>query len=174
MKPVWVLYHASHGEGSYSLFSQGTWDISCASNVPQPKAGSWDFTLPLAPPSHPSTYTQLVSPSPCIRSSKGKSKVTLEAKDTKAQENVTSEIVQISAPVLPYPASYLKSCESKELHGSPHESIFFKKSAFSLHRSIVDLQHCINISCMRNYFPYTQTCIHSFLDSFPIQDITDY
>ena len=58
---------------------------------------SWDFTLPLAPPSHPSTNTQLVSPSPCIRSSKEKSKVTLETKDSKAQENETSENVLISA-----------------------------------------------------------------------------
>ena len=54
---------------------------------------SWDFTLPLAPPSHASTNTQLVAPSPRIRSSKEKSKVTLEAKDSKAQENVTSENV---------------------------------------------------------------------------------
>ena len=125
MKPVWVLYHASHGEGSYSLFSQGTWNISCASNMPQPKAGRWDFTLPLAPPSHPSTNTQLESPSLCIRSSKDKSKVTLEAKHTKAQENATSDNVQISAPSLPSSTSYLKSCESKELHGSIHVSFFF-------------------------------------------------
>ena len=67
------------------------------SGVPLPslqcRLGSWDFTLPLAPPSHPSTNTQLVSPSPRIRSSKDKSKVTLEVKDSKAQENVTSENV---------------------------------------------------------------------------------
>ena len=43
MKAVWVGYHASHGEGSYSLFSQGTWDICCASNVPQPKAKELGF-----------------------------------------------------------------------------------------------------------------------------------
>ena len=60
---------------------------------PNPRLGSWDFTLPLVPPSHPSTITQLVSPTPCIRSSKEKSKVTIEAKDTKAQENLTSENV---------------------------------------------------------------------------------
>ena len=59
----------------------------------KPRLGSWDFTLPLAPPSHPSTNTQLVSPSPCIRSFKDKLKVTLEAKDTKAQENATPDNV---------------------------------------------------------------------------------
>ena len=75
----------------------------------QPKDMEMDFTLPLVPPSHPSANTKLVSPSPGIRSSKDKSKVTLEAKDTKAQENVTSDNVCISAPVLVYPASYLKS-----------------------------------------------------------------
>ena len=53
MKLVWVLFHASRGEGSCSLFSQGTWDIRCASNVPNPRLGSWDFTLLLAPPSPP-------------------------------------------------------------------------------------------------------------------------
>ena len=37
--------------------------------------------------------TQMVSPSLCIRSYKDKSKVTLEAKHTKAQENVTSDNV---------------------------------------------------------------------------------
>jgi len=37
--------------------------------------------------------TQVVSPSLCIRSYKDKSKVTLEAKHTKAQENVTSDNV---------------------------------------------------------------------------------
>ena len=46
MKPVWVWFHASHGEGTYSLFSQGTWDISCASNVPQPKARLLGFHSP--------------------------------------------------------------------------------------------------------------------------------
>ena len=60
---------------------------------PNPRLGSWDFTLPLAPPSHPSTNTQLVSPSPCITASKDKAKVPLEAKDTKAQENATSDNV---------------------------------------------------------------------------------
>ena len=46
MKPVWVWYHARHAEGSYSLFSQGTWDISCASYVPQPKARELGFHSP--------------------------------------------------------------------------------------------------------------------------------
>ena len=66
MKPVWVWYHASHGEVSHSLFSQGAWDI-VPQTCPSPRLGSWDFTLPLAHPSHPSTNTQLVSPSSCIR-----------------------------------------------------------------------------------------------------------
>ena len=60
---------------------------------PNPRLGSWDFTLPLAPPSHPSTHTQLMSKSPCIRASKDKSKVTLEEKDTTAQENANSDNV---------------------------------------------------------------------------------
>ena len=60
---------------------------------PNPRLGSWDFTLQLEPPSHASTNTELVSPSPCIRSSKDKSKVPLEAKDTKAQENASSDNV---------------------------------------------------------------------------------
>ena len=60
---------------------------------PNPRLGSWDFTLPLAPPSHPSTNTQLMSKSPCIRASKDKSKVTLEEKDTTAQENANSDNV---------------------------------------------------------------------------------
>ena len=45
MKPLWVWY-VSHGEGSYRLFSQRTWDISCASNVPQPKARELGFHSP--------------------------------------------------------------------------------------------------------------------------------
>ena len=40
------LISASHGEGSYSLFSQGTWDISCASNMSQPKATELGFHTP--------------------------------------------------------------------------------------------------------------------------------
>ena len=96
----------------------------CLKRSPNLRLGSWDFTLPLVPPSHPSTNTQLVSPSPCIRSSKDKSKVTLEAKYTKAQENATSGNVSIFAPSLPSPASCLKSCKSKELHESIHERIF--------------------------------------------------
>ena len=46
MKPVWVWFHASHGEGSYSLFSQGTWDVSCASTMLQPKARELGFHFP--------------------------------------------------------------------------------------------------------------------------------
>ena len=59
----------------------------------QPKDMELDFTLPLVHPSHPSTNTKMVSPNPCIRFSKDKSKVTLEGKDTKAQENATSDNV---------------------------------------------------------------------------------
>ena len=72
---------------------------------------SWElgFHSPTVSPSHPSTNTQLVSPSPCIRASKDKAKVPLEAKDTKAQENVTSDNVQISAPSLPSPASFTRN-----------------------------------------------------------------
>ena len=84
MKPVWVWYHASHGEGSYSLFSQGTWDISCASNVPQTKARELGFH---SPPFPSFNYHPVGVPS------KDKSKATIEAKVTKAQENVTSENV---------------------------------------------------------------------------------
>ena len=138
---------------------------------PNPRLGSLDFTLPLAPASHHSTTTELVSQSPCIRSSKDKLKVTLEAR--KAQENATSDNVSISASTLPSPASYLESCESKELHESLDISIF-QNSYFNLYRSIVNLQYCINISCMGNQFPYTYTCIHCFLGYFPIQVITDY
>ena len=140
---------------------------------PNPRLWTCDFTVPLAPRCNPSTKTQLVSTSPCIRSSKDKSQVTLEAKDSTAQENSTSDNVCISAPSLPSPASYLKSCESKELHGSLHVNIK-KKSGFKFYRSVVDLQHCINISCMGNKLFYTYICIHSFLDSFPMQDIIDY
>ena len=92
---------------------------------PNPRLGSWDFTLPLAPPSHPSTNTQVLSPSLCIISSKDKGNVTLEAKDTKAQENEASDNVLISAPTLPSPASYLESCRSRETHGSLQINIFF-------------------------------------------------
>ena len=116
---------------------------------PKPRLGSWDFTLPLAPPFHPLTNTELVSQSLCIRSSKDKSKATLEANDTKAQENATSDNVSIYAPSLLSPASYLESCEFKELHESLDISVF-QNSAFNLYRCIVNLQYCINISFMGN------------------------
>ena len=121
----------------------------CRNYVPTQRYGAWIFHSPTSTSHSSSNNTQLVSPSPCITSSKDKSKVTLEAKDTKAQENETSDNVSISAPSLPSPALYLKSCESKELHGSLHVSIFFN-SGFHLYRSVIDLQHCINISCMGN------------------------
>ena len=100
----------------------------CRNYVPTQRYGAWIFHSPTSTSHSSSNNTQLVSPSPCITSSKDKSKVTLEAKDTKAQENVTSENVSISAPSLPSPASYLKSCESKELHESLHVSIRKKKN----------------------------------------------
>ena len=105
-----------------SVFT-GNWDYVVPQTCPNPRLGSLDFTLQLESPTHPSTNTELVSPNPCIRSSKDKSKVTLEAKYTKAQENATSGNVSIFAPSLPSPASCLKSCKSKELHGSLHVSI---------------------------------------------------
>ena len=70
-------------------------------------------------------------------------------KDNKAQENATSDNVQISAPILPSLTSYLKFCKSKELQGSVPVSIILN-TGFNLYRSVVDLQHCINISCMGN------------------------
>ena len=89
---------------------------------PNPRLGSWDFTLPLMPPFHPSTNTAGVS-KPLYQILQRQIKVTLEAKDTNAQEKATSDYIQISSPILPSPASYLKSCESKELHRSLHVSI---------------------------------------------------
>ena len=77
----------------HGLFSHGTWDISCASNVPQPKARELGFHSPTSTPLSSCNYTQLVSPSPCIISPKDKRKLTLEAKDNKAQENATSDHV---------------------------------------------------------------------------------
>ena len=62
-------------------------------------------------------------------------------KDTKAQENATSDNVSISAPTLASPASYLESFEFKELHESLDISVF-QNSAFNLYRSIVNLQYC--------------------------------
>ena len=70
-------------------------------------------------------------------------------KDTKAQENATSDNVLISAPTLPSPASYRESCESKELHESLDINIF-QNSAFNLYSSILNLQYCINNSYMEN------------------------
>ena len=71
MKSVWVWFHASRGEGSCSLFSQGTWDIRCASNVPQPKARVLWFHSPTSTSLSSCNYTQLGSPNPCIRYSIG-------------------------------------------------------------------------------------------------------
>ena len=46
MKSVLVWFHTSHGEGSYSLFPQRTWDISCVSNESQPKDRELGFHSP--------------------------------------------------------------------------------------------------------------------------------
>ena len=40
--------------------------------------------------------------------------------------------------------------------------------------SIVDLQCCISFCYTAKWISYTYTYIHSFLDSFPIQVITEY
>ena len=40
--------------------------------------------------------------------------------------------------------------------------------------SIIDLQCCDNFCCMKKWFSYTCTCIHSLSDSFPQQIITEY
>ena len=125
MKSVWVWFHASRGEGSYSLFPHGTWDISCASNMSQPKARKLGIHSPTSTSHSSFNFTQLVSLSSCIRSSKDKWKVTQEPKDTKAQENETSYHVLISALTLPFPASYLEYCLSKEPHGSLQVTFFF-------------------------------------------------
>ena len=152
-------------EGSCGLFSHGTWDMNCASNVPKPNASELWFHCPTSTSVSSCNYTQLVFSSPCIRYSKDKWKVTLESKDTKAQENETSYHVLISALTLPFPASYLEYSLSKEARGSLQVTYFFKNWAFNLYRSIVYLQYCINISCMGNQYPSTYTCIYSFLDS---------
>ena len=57
MKQVWIWYHASHGEGSCSLFSQEIGTYVVPQTCPNPRLGSLDFTLQLKPSSHPSTNT---------------------------------------------------------------------------------------------------------------------
>ncbi|MGE2748026.1 hypothetical protein, partial [Escherichia coli] len=61
--------------------------ISCASNMPQPKARELGFHSPTSASLFSFNYHPAGVPS------KDKSKVTIEAKDTKAQENATSENV---------------------------------------------------------------------------------
>ena len=117
----------------------------------QPKTMELGFHSPTSTSYSSCNNTQLVSPSPCIRYSKDKRKVTPEAKDTKAQENKASDNVLISAPTLSSPAPYLESCRSRETHGSLQVIFFFfSKLIFNVYRSIVYLQYSINISCMGN------------------------
>ena len=93
MKPVWVWIMQVMEREATACFHRELRIQVVPQTFPNPRLGSWDFTLPLSPPSHPSTNTQLMSPSPCIRASKDKSKVTLEEKDTTAQENANSDNV---------------------------------------------------------------------------------
>ena len=46
--------------------------------------------------------------------------------------------------------------------------------SFNFYWSLVDLQCCISFRCTAKWISYTYTYIHSFLDSFPIQVITEY
>ena len=47
-------------------------------------------------------------------------------------------------------------------------------SFFNFYWSIVDLQCCVSFRCTAKWVTYTNTYIHSFLDSFPISVITEY
>ena len=91
----------------------------------QPKSRTLGIHSPTSTSHSSFNYTQLVSLSSCIKSSKDKSKVTLEAKDMKSQENETSYHVLISALALPFSASRLEYCLSKEPHGPLQVTIFF-------------------------------------------------
>ena len=59
---------------------------------------------------------------------------------------------------------------SCNLFPAPVSFFFF---LINFHWSIVDL-HCVSLRCTAKWFGYTYTYIHSFLDSFPIQVITEY
>ena len=57
--------------------------------------------------------------------------------------------------------------DRREEKGQSHWLSYFFKS-------IVDLQCCVNFRCTEKWISYTDTHIHSFLDSFPIQAIAEY
>ena len=76
--------------GKLQSVSHGTWGISCASNVSHHKPRVLGFHSPTSTSHSSCNYTQLRSPSPCIRSSKDN---------------------------LPSPASYLESCTLKKPMG---------------------------------------------------------
>ena len=92
---------------------------------PNPRLGSWDFTLPLAPPSHPSTNSELVSQSLCIRSSKDKSKVTLEAKTPKLRK-MKSQIMSQFLPPLCHLQHHIWNPVSLKISMILQTSAFFK------------------------------------------------
>ena len=138
-KLVWVLFHSSHGEGSYSLFSHGTWDKSCASNVPQPKARELGFHSPTSTSLSSCNYPQLVSLSPCIRSSEDKLKVTVEAEDTEPLENesLRSCLDFYTHSAIPSTISGILCVKRTQWVSTGNQ--FFLNCPFNLYRSIVYL-----------------------------------
>ena len=80
-------------QGKLQSVSHGTRGISCASNVSQPKPRVLGFHSSTSTSLSSCNYTQLGSPSPCIRYSKNKLKVTQESTDTKDQVNATSDLL---------------------------------------------------------------------------------